>query len=285
MERTPLHDAAKEGDVRRVGVLVEERKEYLWTKDERGRLPIHYAASFGGPAVVRFFAVHANGHPKGGDMINAQIKDGRTPLHLASEKGDAASLEVLVREGRADPWIRDENGWLPMHSAAWFGQPEAVRFFLKYNASHPERGDMLNERDYKGNTPLSCAVQEGHVKCVRLLLEAGADVTIANEEGETPLDLAEEGSDILSLLTCKLSLLTLNEKPEERRKRGKIEKLNKNMKDLCGKFQIQRLALVEAELEFTLVWSQRIQSSYPICDFKSCSPGIGHSKPSLIEFH
>ncbi|CAG0895971.1 unnamed protein product, partial [Cyprideis torosa] len=205
---TALHRAAHKGDVRRVGVLVEKRKEDLWTKTEHGWLPIHVAARHGGPDVVRFFIEYANNHPKDGDMINAQDNWGATPLHLAAVKGDAASLEVLVGEGRADPWIKAENGWLPIHEAAWCGQPEAVRFFLKYNASHPERGDMLNERDNYGRTPLPHAVQMGHVECVRLLLEAGADVTIANEKGNTPVDLADEGSDILSLLTRKLSLLT-----------------------------------------------------------------------------
>ncbi|CAG0899674.1 unnamed protein product [Cyprideis torosa] len=192
----PLHRAAAEGAKRRVGLLVEERKEDVWTKDEHGWLPIHFAAFNGGPDVVRFFIEYANSHPGDRDMINAQTNDGATPLHLAAAKGDAASLEVLVGEGRADPWIKSKDGWLPIHDAAWSGHPEAVRFFLRYNASHPERGDMLNERDNDGDTPLSCAVRKGRVECVRLLLEAGADLTIGNEEGKTPIDLAENGSEI-----------------------------------------------------------------------------------------
>ncbi|CAG0898326.1 unnamed protein product [Cyprideis torosa] len=197
---TALHDAAGEGDVRRVGVLVEERKEDVWTKDEDGWLRIHHAALSRGPDVVRSFVVHANSHPEDGDLVNAQTNRGATPLHLAAGQGDAASLVVLVGEGRADPWIKMEGGVLPIHYAAWYGHPEAVQFFLRYSASHPERGDMLNDRDNGGNTPLSCAVQEGHVECVRLLLEAGADVTIANKAGKTPIDLAENGSEISSCL-------------------------------------------------------------------------------------
>ncbi|CAG0893749.1 unnamed protein product [Cyprideis torosa] len=205
---TALHDAAQEGDVRRVALLVEERKEDVWTKDISGWLPIHVAARHGGPDVVRFFVLYANGHPKDGDMANAQINDGSTPLHLAARKGDVASLEVLVGEGRADPWIKDEDGLLPIHTAATFGHPEAVRFFLRYNASHPERGDMLNERDNDGDTPLSWAVKRGHVECVRLLLLAGADVTIANEAGYTRVHLGylAWSDDMLSLLTRELTL-------------------------------------------------------------------------------
>ncbi|CAG0911386.1 unnamed protein product, partial [Cyprideis torosa] len=171
---------------------------------ELGYLPIHSAARHGGPDVVRVFVEYANSHPEDGDLVNAQTNRGFTPLHLAARKGHAASLEVLVGEGRADPWIKMEDGLLPIHYAAWYGQPEAVRFFLKYNASHPGRGDMLNERDDDGDTPLSCAVLEGDVECVRLLLEAGADVTIANEDGQTPIDLAKNGSEIsLCLIRVK----------------------------------------------------------------------------------
>ena len=43
----------------------------------------------------------------------------------------------------------------------------------------------------KGHTPLYVACQHGHVDAARLLLDKGADVTRADKEGRTPLDIAK----------------------------------------------------------------------------------------------
>jgi ankyrin repeat protein len=50
----------------------------------------------------------------------------------------------------------------------------------------------LDERDNLGCTALHCAAQEGHKKVLKLLLLAGADPMIANNEGRTPRRVAKE---------------------------------------------------------------------------------------------
>ena len=39
-----------------------------------------------------------------------------------------------------------------------------------------------------GSTPLLCAARRGHLDVVRALLNAGADKTIANNDGDKPID-------------------------------------------------------------------------------------------------
>jgi ankyrin repeat protein len=72
-------------------------------------------------------------------------------------------------------------------SAATSGNPEVVREILRY---HPN----LEERDEDGRTALFAAggyqyrdVHGARVECVRLLVEAGADVNPRDNEGDTPL--------------------------------------------------------------------------------------------------
>ena len=53
-----------------------------------------------------------------------------------------------------------------------------------------ERGADINKANNNGATPLYIASQEGHVEVVRVLVERGADINKAMNEGATPLYIA-----------------------------------------------------------------------------------------------
>jgi ankyrin repeat protein len=99
---------------------------------------------------------------------NARDKDGWTPLHRASFRGDADLVRVLV-EGGADVTIQDERGWTPLHRASYEGKTEASRVLL-------ERGAFATAQDKFGYTPLYLAQDAGHPELVRILLECAVDV-------------------------------------------------------------------------------------------------------------
>ncbi len=46
---------------------------------------------------------------------------------------------------------------------------------------------VVNDTYYNGNTPLHCAIRDGQVSTVKMLVEAGADVNAQNDFGCTPL--------------------------------------------------------------------------------------------------
>lgn len=109
---------------------------------------------------------------------------GRIPLHYAAADDDTTK-DVLVAELLAqgqDPNDRDYAGFTPLHAAAQYDRPDAVRALL-------DAGAEVNVRDDDGNTPLMYAVRSPWTspEVVQLLRDRGGDPTIENQQGNSPL--------------------------------------------------------------------------------------------------
>jgi len=87
---------------------------------------------------------------------------GWTLLHVAAECMAPASLDLLLASG-ADANARADAGWSPLHHA------------VDSEADHAHQAEAPPEP-----------------KLTSALLAAGADPSVENAEGETPLDLARE---------------------------------------------------------------------------------------------
>jgi len=105
-------------------------------------------------------------------------------LMRASEKGDAETVEILLKQG-ANPNYRNKDGRTPLHFAAYNGRADVAELLIRHGAD-------VNARDNDGRTPLRIAAYNGHVDVVKLLLERGADLNAKNSENKTPLDVARE---------------------------------------------------------------------------------------------
>ena len=74
----------------------------------------------------------------------------------------------------------------------------AIALIVFTTAAQAQYGDV-NERNADGSTPLQWAVYEGDADAVRQLLEAGADVGLANNYDVTAMSLAAEVADTQTL--------------------------------------------------------------------------------------
>lgn len=101
----------------------------------------------------------------------------------AAKNGDTAAICVLLAEDPALTGALDTDGSTPLHCAAWKGHVDAVKALLDAGADVT----VHNQNDHWGTTPLHAAAHANQREIVALLIEAGADVHAKDTEGRTPL--------------------------------------------------------------------------------------------------
>ena len=114
--------------------------------------------------------------------VNARDQWGFTALHLATEKGDARLVQILLGMGAYPEMCSTlASGCLPpLVMAATYGYADCLALILS-------AGVPVNASDRWGNTALLKACSGGHLECTDILLQNGADPTIPNDWGATCL--------------------------------------------------------------------------------------------------
>ncbi|XP_062216803.1 uncharacterized protein LOC133916922 [Phragmites australis] len=137
-----------------------------------------------------------------GGSIDVPVEDGDTLLHLACLYGHLPCVQLLLERG-ASLECKDEEGAIPLHDACAGGFTEIVQYILNFAANKDGcTVRMLNTVDSEGDTPLHHAARGEHLDVVKLLLEAGA-CPKKNSYGQTPADMADQGTEVQTLLTAK----------------------------------------------------------------------------------
>ena len=177
---TGLHLAAHEGQVREINRLIAEGAD-LNARDRAGRTPAHVAAFASHDDALTALAT-------GGADMNAlenrvydvltiaAVADDRELVSLAMTLGNKADLITSVYDGTA------------LIAAAHLGHHDVVARLVA-------GGAPLDHINNLGWTALMEAVVLGdggsdHIKTVQILVKAGADKSIADRDGVTPLQHA-----------------------------------------------------------------------------------------------
>jgi CDK inhibitor PHO81 len=200
-ERNCLHKAAICGrmEVLRLGLTGNVDVN---ATDVYGRIPLHYAAMHGrvelldallnaAPATVNFRdqdsftpLIHAIVHSRlpcvqtllsKGANITRMGPSEHIPLNLACQYASLEIVELLLQHNIE--MLADAEGLYPQHLVARSGKnPQMLLLLKKYGAD-------LNQPDklYQW-TPLFHAASEGHVECLKTLLQCEVDVDMVDEK-------------------------------------------------------------------------------------------------------
>jgi len=138
---TPLLLACRTGFVNFVGLLLKKDANPR-IEDENGVSPIMAAAQNGNDKLVEMLLEKLTDE----DLAVAEPQDPHL-LHLASERGHLAVVQVLLRNNSGQVHDKDAAGRTPLHLASAAGHLQVVHELLRYKAN-PVSGDN------DGATPL-----------------------------------------------------------------------------------------------------------------------------------
>ncbi|KAH9963416.1 hypothetical protein BGW80DRAFT_1544560, partial [Lactifluus volemus] len=94
---------------------------------EMTRLPLHVAAHYGLCDIAEFLIVER------AQNVNARQSDNRTPLSIASERGNGTITRFLLQHG-ADTNPCDKKSYIPLNLASQGGHLEVVQILLSHGA-------------------------------------------------------------------------------------------------------------------------------------------------------
>ncbi|OHC75316.1 MAG: hypothetical protein A3H24_08915 [Rhodoferax sp. RIFCSPLOWO2_12_FULL_60_11] len=124
--------------------------------------------------------------------VETRNSQDESPLMLAAINGFTEICQQLISKG-ADV---NKPGWTPLHYAATHGHLAVMNLLLENYA-------YIDAASPNGSTPLMMAASYGTPMAVKLLLEAGADPMLKNDQGLSAIDFAQranraESAEIIS---------------------------------------------------------------------------------------
>jgi uncharacterized protein len=187
-----LHKSASEGDLAALNTMMSSGAD-VNARDAMGRTAFHVAAYQRHIAVMQALA------GKGAD-VNALESQAYDAVTIAAVADDVETLKVALALGNKATNVTSPYDGTALIAAAHLGHDEFVSLLIEANAP-------LNHVNNLGWTALIEAVILGdgglrHQKTVAHLVKAGADRSLADRGGRTPLDHARQRgySDIEKLL-------------------------------------------------------------------------------------
>ncbi|KAK0606701.1 hypothetical protein LWI29_003040 [Acer saccharum] len=153
---TALHEAMQNKCIRAVKILVRGDSDFLYPANHCGETPLYIAALTGFyDAAIEMLAICTS--------VSHDGPNGKTALHAAVRRNNQGSLtRGIIDKMKNLTNEKDDNGWTPLHCAAYYGRYEVMHILLEFDKSPAYVGDK-----YRKMTPLHLAASRGNLNMIR----------------------------------------------------------------------------------------------------------------------
>eukprot|EP01080_Neovahlkampfia_damariscottae_P007364 gene7364-11686_t len=201
--KTPLHIAALKGDLPLIQFLVTHPKIDINSVDDNQLTPIYCGAEKGHKEIVSFLL------EKEADFTIAD-ENQVSVLHLLSEQGNKVLVKLMIEKYGADINSVTVDDQTCLHYAAKSQQHSVIQYLIerdqmerkalqkseenKNGEEDIDFGQFINWQDSEGQTALHKVFQNEKVDVAvaKLLVSSGAEISIEDSTGATPLEKANE---------------------------------------------------------------------------------------------
>ncbi|KAK0644158.1 ankyrin repeat-containing domain protein [Cercophora newfieldiana] len=213
---TALYVAAQNGHTDCVRFLLQSGASASLAENH-GTTPLHFAAIGGHLETVKLLLEHAK-EPDSKVDVNAVDRLNRTPFFYSClSKSQATALlllDTLVERSLPLSEInkKSRGGRTPLRQAASHGFDIVVMRLAEMASEQNDAVSLdINAQDAngKGHTALHRAALGGYGFCVQRLLHSGADLTLRDTKGRTPLVIAYEQWAIASTHTAYENIVSI----------------------------------------------------------------------------
>lgn len=172
--RTPIFNAALDGDIDIVKFMVQSDKNLVNAKDIYGVTPAMLATAGNHLDVVKFI------YEQNPSTINDKDDEGDSLMHIAAKGGNKDILKFLFAKNDNLISAKNKAGYIPMQYAAYGYQADmnhsscqkdnigVIKFLNKQDKN------LINYQSLDGRTPLDFAAHYGDEPIIKLLIEMGA---------------------------------------------------------------------------------------------------------------
>uniref|UniRef100_A0ABD2X521 Uncharacterized protein n=1 Tax=Trichogramma kaykai TaxID=54128 RepID=A0ABD2X521_9HYME len=230
--------------------------------DDDGSSALHAVCRYGRADFLKLFFEIVDEH---GKPFRVNLPDGlgNTPLHLAVENGNVATLVMLLTRG-ADPNLANREGSTPLHAISRRTNNDYLIEALFRISDENRRTVRVNVSDRRGDTLLHLALESGNLRMSEILLTRGADVNSVNKKGLTPLHLMCQNTEADLLVENFFAINARLNKPVLIDARDKLCNTPLHLATLYGRKKATEL-LLRAGADPNLANGQRSTPLHIIC--------------------
>uniref|UniRef100_A0A8C6TBP2 Nuclear factor of kappa light polypeptide gene enhancer in B-cells 2 (p49/p100) n=1 Tax=Neogobius melanostomus TaxID=47308 RepID=A0A8C6TBP2_9GOBI len=183
LRQTPLHLAVSLRQVKVIDWLLKAGADPSLL-DRDGRSAVHLAALSGDTSVLRVVLGHLR--EEHAHLVNTPDYHGLQPLHLSVRRDGERCLRLLVESGAKINAPEQKSGCTALHLAV------TANLFKVACTLITELKADVNSCTFGGNTPLHFAASQGSPTLCSMLIAAGADKMLENDE---PLNFSSSSDE------------------------------------------------------------------------------------------